>query len=216
MWRDGRRSKTAMSSDEFILSLPEKEADRLREAYGQSGVILEYGSGGSTVLAAGMSRKLVFSVESDRNWTLRLQSFIDRRPSSSAVTVYHVDIGPTGEWGRPINESGWRSYHKYPTRIWDEPFFRHPDVILIDGRFRPACFVNACMRITRPVTVLFDDYTTRPAYSVVERFSKPRRLVGRMAEFYIEPRELSAADLSLLMDLAARATFADKPTNYSG
>lgn len=215
MQSDKGPERGVMSTDEFTLSLPEEEARRLLEAYKNARVILEYGSGGSTVLASRLESKLVFSVESDRNWALRLQNNIDRNTPSSLTTVYHVDIGPTGSWGRPLDNSSWDKYHNYPVRIWDEPFFRHPDVILIDGRFRPACFVTACMRIEKPITVLFDDYVNRPAYSVIENLAKPKRLIGRMAEFAIEPRAFQPSDLSLLLSLVTKSTLAGKPTDYS-
>ncbi|WP_240997067.1 hypothetical protein, partial [Pseudomonas viridiflava] len=53
-------------------------------------------------------------------------------------------------------------FHTYPLKVWDEPYFEQPDVILIDGRFRIACFVTAYLRATKPMIVLFDDYLDRP------------------------------------------------------
>jgi protein O-GlcNAc transferase len=60
-------------------------------------------------------------------------------------------------------------------------------VILIDGRFRIACFVTAYLRATQPMIVLFDDYLDRPHYHVVERLVKPSEFVGRMARFDLQP-----------------------------
>jgi hypothetical protein len=189
------------------LTLPEAEAFRLHEAYEAARVILEYGSGGSTVLASRLPGKLVFSVESDLNWALELQRKLDRAHLPSPAILYHADIGPTGKWGRPVDESSWRKFHRYPTAIWSEPFFRHPDVILIDGRFRPACFVTACLRISQPVILLFDDYVDRPSYHVVERLAKPVRLIGRMAEFRVEPQIWPFWVQDLLLELCTAATF---------
>lgn len=62
------------------LTFREAEAEVLRAGHALARVILEYGSGGSTVLAAGMPEKLVFSVESDRDWAIRLQHEI--RPAT--------------------------------------------------------------------------------------------------------------------------------------
>ena len=156
-------------------------------AYAQARVILEYGSGGSTLHAARQPGKYVISVESDRMWAIRLQNRIDAECTPSPVVVHHVDIGPTGDWGRPLDTTHWARFHRYPTHVWAEPFFRHPDVVLIDGRMRAACFVATFLRISRPVTVLFDDYAGRAAYHVVEQLAPPLRLIGRMAEFIIEP-----------------------------
>lgn len=200
------------------LTLPAREAALLRRHYETADVILEYGAGGSTVLAAELPGKQVFSVESDRGWALGLQQYIDGLAPPSPPRLYHVDIGPTGAWGRPRDLSGWRRFHRYPLAIWDEPFFQSPDVILIDGRFRPACLVAAMMRITRPATVLFDDYRGRRRYHRVEHLITPAERVGRMAVFRLVPDMLSFRDATLLIGFFSeihttqeRVSYAERP-----
>ena len=56
------------------LTLPPEAAVALADAYADAGVILEYGSGGSTVLAAGMAGRTVFSVESDAAWLREMRA----------------------------------------------------------------------------------------------------------------------------------------------
>jgi len=194
-------------SDWPALSFPPAEAELLRSTYGITRVILEYGSGGSTILASEQPGKLIFSVESDRNWSIRLQAEIDARDLPSPAHLCHVDIGPTGDWGRPVSSDAWTRFHRYPLAIWDEPFFRQPDVVLIDGRFRPACFMAVLLRTRKPVTVLFDDYTTRPVYHSVEAFLTPSEIVGRVAVFEVSPRNWDASESTALMDHFFRATY---------
>lgn len=196
------------------LSFPDAEANWLRTAYERAQVILEYGSGESTVLAAGMSGKLIFSVESDRLWSLRLQQRIDSIDLLSPATVYHVDIGETGSWGRPVDEVSWTKFHKYPISIWDEAFFRHPDIVLIDGRFRAACMVTVLMRINRPVTVIFDDYIDRKPYHVVEDIISPSKIVGRMAIFEVVPGLIDIANFRMIFETVAQATYDKENTFY--
>lgn len=172
------------------LTFPSEESELVCEAYREARTILEYGSGGSTWLAASQPRKFVLSVESDRDWAIALQARIDAANLPSSTVVWHVDIGPTGRWGRPNTYENWRNYHRYPQSIWTQPFFRHPDVVLIDGRLRPACLVSTCLRITRPVRVLFDDYVNRPVYHEVERLVSPTKTIGRMAVFDLEPVQI--------------------------
>jgi len=192
------------------LSFPLEEMQLVRFFYDSAHIILEYGSGGSTVLGSEQPGKLVFSVESDHAWALRLQHEIDLRNLPSPALVYHVDIGPTGNWGRPLGPEAWTRFHRYPLAIWDEPFFRQPDVVLIDGRFRPACLMAVLLRTQKPVTVLFDDYTERPAYHSVEAFLKPTEMVGRMAVFDVQPRPFDPSETGAIMDHFFRATYHGK------
>ena len=55
------------------LTLPPEEAEVLRDAYAAARVILEYGSGGSTLLAGENPEVVIFSVESDANWIAMMQ-----------------------------------------------------------------------------------------------------------------------------------------------
>jgi len=190
------------------LSLPEAEAAHLRSAYEAAQVILEYGSGGSTVMAAELSGKLIFSVESDPVWARNLQHYLDTVELPSPAIIYYADIGPVGKWGRPVDTSHWEKFHRYPADIWKKPFFRHPDVVLIDGRFRVACLAMTRLNITRPVTVLFDDYAERRTYHAVEEVvGPPARMIGRMARFELTPNVLDNARETRLHDFFFHATY---------
>lgn len=186
------------------LTLPAEEAAWLRETYARAASILEYGSGGSTVLAGEMPGKSVTSVESDGNWAAMLEAWFAAHPPVSPVTIHHVDVGPTKKWGMPASHAHWQRFHRYPLSVWDRPDPPHPDVVLIDGRFRAACLLAVLFRATRPVTVLFDDYGNRPAYHRVESFVKPLELRGRMARFEIEPRAFPTDRMTDVLDIFAR------------
>lgn len=168
----------------FELWFSDRVKDYVRETYAGANVILEYGSGGSTVLAAELG-KTVFSVESDRAWAERLANTL--RPISNLARVHHVDLGPTGSWGRPTDESQARRFHAYALSVWDRPDFEEPDLVLIDGRFRAACLVAVLLRAKRPTTVIFDDYRKRRYYHGVEKLARKEEMVGRMARFTVTP-----------------------------
>ncbi|CAM5359465.1 hypothetical protein ACFFJ0_18645 [Sphingobium scionense] len=179
--------------------MPEAALARLIQAYEQAEIILEYGSGGSTELAAAMPGKFIMSVESDAEWARALRQKLGQAHPPSRTIIHHVDIGPTGDWGRPIDTTLWRDYHRYPNDIWERPFFRHPDVILIDGRFRTACLATAMLRTRRPLVILFDDYVNRPKYHLVEQAIKPVAFHDRMAEFHVQPDQVRTQDMGLLI-----------------
>jgi hypothetical protein len=176
------------------ISFPSSVENFVREIYPKAKSILEYGSGGSTALAAELPDTAVFSVESDRDWVGMMQSWFGHEPPRGTVHMHHVDIGPTKEWGYPQDTSRLLHYIDYPMSVWQRPDLVHPDVVLIDGRFRVACFLAALMHIRRPTTILFDDYTDRPQYHVVEELLAPSKTVGRMAVFEAKPRALHPSE----------------------
>ena len=183
-------TETAVPQADFQepqLTFPAEVAEYVRGIYADASVILEYGSGGSTLLAGRMPGKTVFTVENDLNWAKGMQRWIEQADLPSPPRIHSIDIGPTGAWARPKNAKAWKRFHQYPLQVWDEPFFEAPDVILIDGRFRIACFVTAFLRVRKPTIVLFDDYLDRPHYHVVERLLKPSATIGRMARFDLQP-----------------------------
>ena len=173
-----------------VLTLPEPEAEALRAAYGAADTILEYGSGGSTVMAAEMPGKHVTSVESDRGWARMMRDWFRANPPAEgcAVDVVWADIGPTRDWGHPADDSAWRNFPDYPLKVWRRSGFRHPDVVLVDGRFRIGL---------RAGHGVFDhpagDAAVRRLhqndawFAKVEEFLGVPHIIGRMAAFEVAP-----------------------------
>ncbi|MGJ8604686.1 MAG: hypothetical protein ACSHXH_11215 [Marivita sp.] len=191
--------------DRPVLTFPEEVSDWVRELYARADVILEYGSGGSTVLASEMAGKTVYSVESDPDWCQMMQVYFDHAGTTSDVTLHYANVGPVGKWGRPKTDAKWARYHRYPNSVWDLDGFKAPDLVLVDGRFRTACVLTAMLRTEKPVTVLFDDYIGRSQYQRIERFVKPVEMRGRMARFEIEPTDLPKRDLTEILTLYTKS-----------
>lgn len=186
------------------LTLPAAEAEVLRAAYAQADVILEYGSGGSTVLAAEMG-KTVTSVESDQAWAQMMRDWFAANPPKGEVRIVWSDIGPTKEWGHPVDDSAWKQFPAYPLAVWDRPDFVHPDVVLVDGRFRMGCALAAAYRITRPIPLYYDDYASRPRHHQIEAFlGTPTEITGRMARFDLTPTPIPADRLLRVIQLMTR------------
>jgi hypothetical protein len=197
-------------TDEPVLTLPADEDRLLQDHYARAGVVLEYGSGGST-LAAERLGKQVFSIESDAAWAQRLSGHIVQNGFQPLVRLIHVDIGPVGRWGKPVDKQALGAWHHYPLQVWDRDDFQHPDVILVDGRLRAACLVTAILRAQKPVTVLFDDYAKRTQYHVVERILQPAEIVGRMARFEVTPNMDVSAHLTWMIGTFTQMQLATLP-----
>ena len=184
--------------------MPEKGVARLTELLRDSQGYLEYGTGGSTVLASRMGVPRIIGVESDRRWLEAVRHKIGLSDTSSGLELLHVDIGPTGDWGFPVSDIGWRQFAEYPAAPWRAENARDiVDLIMIDGRFRVACFLTSLL-FARPKTrILFDDYYDRPYYFSVEAFVQPVARHDRIAEFVV-PAEIEREKgmLALMLSLS--------------
>lgn len=166
---------------------------------------MEYGSGGSTVLAARTGAHVI-SVESDPHYLQSVSKKVAATAPDTHPDLIHADIGLTREWGRPVltrptarRVAAWTRYLEAP---WARPELadRRPDVILVDGRFRVAAALTCLKHLEADggSEILFDDYVDRPHYHEVEHFMPVVRTVGRMAIF--KPVPVASEDLSLAID----------------
>lgn len=125
---------------------------------------LEFGSGGSTREAVRQGVARVTSIESDAAWLRAVAACPDVQ--AAGVELVHVDIGPTGKWGFPVGFDHATRWPDYPRALGD----RTPDTVLVDGRFRVACAMNALARLDDGFVLLVHDYNRRPHYRVLEDF----------------------------------------------
>lgn len=189
------------------LTLPDAEAALLASAYADARVILEYGSGGSTVMASEMEGKTVTSVESDGDWAQMMRDWLAANPPArgTRVEVIHADIGPTKKWGYPVNRRRHHLFPHYPLGIWqDGGMTAAPEVVLVDGRFRMGCALATAFNTKTPVDLYWDDYRKRRVYHAVEKWLGKPELTGRMAHFRIEPQRLDPRDMAEAMSLMLR------------
>lgn len=94
------------------LTFPANVAKYVTEAYSDAACILEYGSGGSTVLASEMAGKKIYSVESDQNWAEMISKYAENSELTRSIPILHyADVGPTGSWGHPTGPESWKKFH---------------------------------------------------------------------------------------------------------
>ena len=170
-----------------------RSAAYFREQLESARNYLEYGSGGSTVVANRYVTNLV-SVESNASFLAGVRKKLEEEPRRAMTKLIHVNIGLTHDWGMPVFRKPtrrrvrrWEDYSKAPWRYF-RAVGQQPDLILVDGRFRVACVLESLLSLS-PVSrtqILLNDYVGRPEYSVVERFTDIE-LAGRMA--ILRPRK---------------------------
>jgi len=168
--------------------------DRLTTELARAKFYLEFGSGGSTILADKMGVETL-SVEGDPVYAKAVRKGL----TGNTVRLITPRIGPTGVWGYPLlNHPRWLS-QRLRRRYVAAPFRekRFPDLILVDGRFRVACALESARQANlRGVTanLIIDDYEGRPHYHVVEEFLGRPEMVGRAALFQIGTQSIPPLD----------------------
>jgi hypothetical protein len=189
--RRGRPSKKTLGDPH----LDRVELDWFDELLTDTGFLLEYGSGGSTLRAvkAGVSR--VMTVDTDAEWLTLVAEQCAGFPTH--LELIHCDLGRVGEWGVPKDKRPRADFRTYAIQPWMTiPSDTRPDLVLVDGRFRVACLL-ASLTFSKPGTpILVDDYTNRPEYHVVEKYAKPHSSRGEMVLFYSSPPVFSPEFLS--------------------
>jgi hypothetical protein len=158
-----------------------------------TGLYLEFGSGGSTVLANKLSVQSV-SVESDRFYADAVKSALQRADLAEIIVPR---MGFTSEWGMPVfgrRKKGGR-YVGAPFGQFEEQF---PDFVLVDGRYRVACSLEVARQanIARAeCQLMVDDYGGRPFYHVLEKYLGTPRRTGRAAVFRVGQNVISEASV---------------------
>jgi hypothetical protein len=165
--------------------MPLSEMRCLERSLRKSKRFLEFGMGASTRLAFRAKVPEILSIDSD--WTLGqaldLAWKSRKRPIGQIFSFIHVDFGKIGDWGYPVGDEDLSRGRRYAFAFLDGA---PPDLVLIDGRFRVACFLALISRIDTPIRILWDDYFDRPWYHSVEEFLAPSRRFGRLAVFELE------------------------------
>lgn len=156
----------------------------------------EYGCGRSTIWVLNHTSARVVSAETDADW---MQKVRNEATSIDRLTSHVFDLGPLGAWGRPVGYSHRQNFKAYAEAIWsDDP---KPDTVLVDGRFRVLSFLTCLMRCDTGTRILFDDYTHRPHYHIVEEVLEPEKRTDRQALFVVPPRsDLDTTEIQKLAD----------------
>jgi hypothetical protein len=167
----------------------------------KSKIVLEFGSGGSTLLLAASARRIV-SIESDKKFAKIMNGEIEKRNLQTKATVLYANIGPTKSYGQPIIFL--QSIYKYKYKNYIETYFRlnkgelQPQVVFIDGRFRVWCAVECCKRLKHNFTLIIDDYFNRPEYHIIENLiGSALPFSGNTALFRVKIDQLDLAGLNM-------------------
>mmetsp|Transcript_25842 Transcript_25842/g.34927 ORF Transcript_25842/g.34927 Transcript_25842/m.34927 type:complete len:332 (-) Transcript_25842:54-1049(-) len=128
--------------------MPPKDAEIFSKLLEGATSFFEFGCGGSTVHALSYPNLVrICSVESNSQWldALRGRKDISEAIACGRLRLVHADIGPVVRTGWPADESAKDRWPTYSGSVMEsEHTF---DLVLVDGRFRTACFLKSLQRI---------------------------------------------------------------------
>jgi len=160
-------------------------------------IYFEYGVGKSTSYVIKNTKAKIVAVDTDKCW---IES-IDVSKRKNDIKLNWVNLGDLENWGRPKTYSYRNNFIDYIGAVWQ--FNLKADLILIDGRFRVACFLNSLINAEEGSVIIFDDYTNRPYYHIVEEILPRFDECGRQAVFKV-PKQF---DINLAKNLLDKFTY---------
>ena len=159
------------------------EQELLRAQLAQSSVVLEFGIGGSTGIAAEYPLERLIGIDSHPDWIARCHR--DPRIAALAakgrVALHHIDIGPVKEWGIPASQAHAVKWRNYSLAVWSRLGGQTPDFVFVDGRFRLSCALQTLLRLPDLRAMGFHDFWSRPHYHKVLEFTDVLERDGELA-----------------------------------
>ena len=155
-------------------------------------VYFEYGVGASTRWVLENTSSNIIAIDTDKEWI----DFVNTEVDSLRVKLIWVNLGNLTKWGRPNSYKYRDSFTDYVGGVWN--FKKKADVILIDGRFRVACFLYSLLYSKTDSIIIFDDYFERPWYHIVEEVITLHDKCGRQAFFKVPKNYNKKLTLDLL------------------
>ena len=185
---------------------------------------LEWGSGGSTELVGHLILNgavppsfHAISIESSTKWMTRLRTgspSLVRAVERGRVQYEHGDMGETGVLGYPLrfdpaDRARALGYVSLETRMGG----RTADVVLVDGRFRLACAVEALAHLSRwrgddaPLVLMHDyvpEHRVRATYVRAQELYDLQHTNGTLATLTPKRRLAPSVDVAALFAEALR------------
>jgi hypothetical protein len=148
-----------------------KEKRLFRKYIGNAGNYLEFGCGGSTISALKYSHAEITAIDSGKEFIehlIRDYFIVARGVKSRRLNFVWQDIGPLKNWGMPADDSRKENYPAYSSSVFKNK--KDYDVVLIDGRFRVACALQAILNAPDGAVIMIHDFYDRPYYHVLLQY----------------------------------------------
>ncbi len=181
----------------WVMSKKEKEIfdSTIKKSKGY----LEFGSGGSTIRALQKSNAKIYSVDSSKEWIGYMRKhLIVRYYEGKRLDFFYVNIGPTKEWGLPVDDSSKHLFPQFSSSVFNVVNPESVDTFLVDGRFRVACVLSTIIHLSAlgdyNKIIIIHDFWNREHYHVVLSYLKVIDRADTLGVFNIK-ENLNLADV---------------------
>lgn len=184
-------SEMAASEDDLRPHLFEGELELMSRTMRGASSYLEFGTGGSCLLAARSGIRRIVSGDSDESWLRKVAAKAASQRLENTMELVLCDIGPISEWGYPADETSKSKWANYLVAPWRTFLARGgiPDLIYIDGRFRVACALYSILMLSlvgrrffrRKSRIMIHDFCDRPHYHKVMDYASVVTKVNTLA-----------------------------------
>jgi hypothetical protein len=146
---------------------------------------VEFGCGGTTVLAHSEGCASIVTIDSSLDWLEKVKKACAPN-GKTQIKAIHVNIGALKELGYPKDDSSkalWDAYHSAP---WADPDLALADTYLVDGRFRVACVMQTALRCRNHAIVMVHDFRNRPYYHCVREIVREIARIDNLSVFQVQ------------------------------
>jgi len=169
-----------------------------------SDCIVEYGSGESTVLLAEKGCTVI-SVETSWNYFLKITERLEGPIFEGKIHCVYANVGMVDQWGSPVDTAPRAAFLRYPLQPWVQIERRelNPQLVVLDGRFRLACFVTSFMKAPLGALILINNFYSRPDYHLINHFALETNRVGDLAVFEVTEKGRKMLDSDLMLSFSS-------------
>ncbi|MBF0525611.1 MAG: hypothetical protein HQK56_11000 [Deltaproteobacteria bacterium] len=165
------------------------EIELYAEVLAKKTKLVEFGCGGSTLIAVRSKLIQIHTVDSSLEWLKEIQKQpeIADAKISGRLHLHWADIGEVKAWGIPVDDTARRRWLLYWSQVWRHADPAATDVVFIDGRFRISTAIYAALILPPDAVIVIHDFWSRPQYHVVLDFLQCMDRVDEIAVFTRKP-----------------------------
>jgi hypothetical protein len=171
-----------------IMMTPQEQAILIKYAR-QTPCYVEFGMGGSTFLILMNSMADVVSIESSKSWIAEMEKkTVTKIFKNRRLRIVHAEIGPTTDWGYPVDEERRMLFPNYSSAIASLEDKDRVGVVLVDGRFRIAATLGTILSLkaNKRLIIMIHDFWGRSDYHVVMQYLDLVERADQLAVFRVK------------------------------